>query len=125
MSITCEFEDKDTYLLVRAIGKEGSVEDVMGYAKAIEDYGASSSFKKLLLDERALDSTVSVSSVYEAAAAIAKEALGLFYKVACVPNEKGRQGCADFELFANNRGLNYKWFESIEEAEGWFQAEEE
>ena len=37
--------------------------------------------------------------------------------MACVPNKKDIKQAGDFELFAQNRGLNYKWFESIEEAE--------
>ena len=78
---------------------------------------------RVLLDERPLTYTVgNIFDLMGIGDKLVEEMLVFrFHRLACVTTPEQMEIVRDFEAVARNRGLNYRAFESIEEAETWLQ----
>ncbi len=117
-----KFYNKKSFVLVKAIGTQTTADEASRYAKEMMDYCTSVKCNKVLLDEREMEMAMSISDDYELAESISEKFVGVFSHMACVPSLENRHPAADFELFAQNRGINYKWFGTVEDAQKWLEA---
>jgi hypothetical protein len=105
---------------VRTKGYADSVEEMLAYADDIVDACKREQCRRVLLDERELRLQIGTFYDYLFAEGLSSRQVNRHLSwIACVPNERDKVQASFFEILSLNRGLNYRVFSSIEDAEKW------
>jgi hypothetical protein len=118
MPIDFHFSVKDKLLLVKASGKDDSLEDVMNYSKAVLSEAVESQCTRILCDERDLEYALSVADTYSLANT-ASELVPRVIKIAIVCNSKSLPDGKFYETVGVNRGLVVRVMGDLNEAWEW------
>ena len=114
------FEDKDGYFIVEASGVEQDVEEMYLYISGILAHSRETGIKHVLLDEVRATLQHDAADDLEISMSAYAEQLGKqFVKIACVGKEERLPMVMQFEQFAQGRGLNFRGFKTLEEANDW------
>lgn len=117
-----EIEPRHRYFLVRVTGiaSGGSLE---GYVARVLSFGKRSGLRRVLLDERELTLGTDMYEAYQIgeSEAVVTAAMG-GYRFACLASPENRDRNKAFETVMRNRSVNYRVFDSLEEAETWLLA---
>lgn len=122
MGYDIELEKQKDYLLVSLGGEANNVDDVMLLANTVLKAAKQHNYTNILFDERKVTLNLDQHDVYNCT-----EELGTFLPsegicVAAVHNAKDVIIFQCFETMLQNRSINYRIFETIEEAEKWLVA---
>ena len=116
-----EFRANESYLYVRVEGLKDGAEISKKYWKEILDESRERKVNGLLVEVKLTD-TMSAAEVYEIAKFVAETAPD-GTRIAYVDRRHYHQELNRFgNLVANNRGLNSRVFDSVDEAEIWLLA---
>lgn len=118
MAIKYSFKVDHEILMVKASGKDGSLEEAQDYAKAIIDAAIKSNCTKVLCDESELVYTLSASETYELAQTTAFDAPKIA-RTAIITLPEYKEIVEFWETVALNRGLLIRVFFNIESAKKW------
>lgn len=118
MSIRISLDYLESMLKVTATGQDDSIDDVVGYGRAVIEAALSHNYRKILCDETNLVYKLKTLDIFQAAAAIAQEAPAVS-RVAIVCNPIYWKDAKFWENVASNRGLIVKVFADIGKAEEW------
>ena len=114
-------EVRDGYVLVSHTAGEGGNTEPPEFAAELAEACDNANLHRVLLDERNLTYTVgNIFDLMGMGDKLVEELLVFrFHRIACVTTAEQLQTARDFEAVGRNRGLNYRAFESIEDAEAW------
>lgn len=118
MAITATCEVRDDTLLVKSIGCDDSLDDVINYTNFIAENAIHSNIRKILCDERELEYKLSVLDTYKLAE-FASQYVQHVARIAIVCNNKYIQSGEFYETVSQNRGLIVRIFTDATEAEIW------
>jgi hypothetical protein len=122
MSFTYDFEPRGHYLLVRARGVQASLEQGVAYTRAMSKACAEHELHHLLLDERELRLQTSTVADFELVMQVLLERLHInVSRIACVPHPDDFNRLKFFENAAQNRGINFCLFRTLEGATQWLE----
>ena len=118
MAISFQMRVEGDLLLVEASGWDESLEEVLGYGKAVVDAAVRGGCRRILCNEAALEYRLNTLDTFKAAAFIADYAPHVAQAaLVCSP------GCAADALFwetvASNRGLRVRAFRNVDAAWSW------
>ena len=109
---------KTDFLLIKTSGNVDNYDDDKHLANEVYEETMKHDFRKVLLDHRETDFTSSVTNQTQLIKYYSEELhfdIRLF-RVAVVANEKSKETADFWEVYANNRGFNYKVFYAMEPA---------
>lgn len=118
MAINYNIMKSGEMLLVTANGYDESLNEVIGYGKAIIDKALKYRSKRVLCDERELEYRLNIIDTFENAKTIA-ELVPSLARVAIVCKPDNMPLAIFWEDVANNRGLKVKFFTDFDEAKNW------
>ncbi len=118
MAISFEFQFKEGILLVKAKGRDESVEEVIGYGLSIKEEALRLGAEKILCDERQLIYALGTFNTFESAEFIA-EHVPKIAKVAVVCDPSNLGEAQFYETVVVNRGLELRVFTQMNEAKNW------
>lgn len=122
MAFTYEFEPRAKYMLVRTRGVQATLEEGVAYARDIVNQGLANRLRRVLLDERELSVQTSTIEDFELVVRVVREGWHLdVHRIACVPRSEDLNKVKFFEDVAQNRNLNFRIFESVEDATRWLE----
>jgi len=122
MALQFKFEKSEKYVIIRTTGLGKELKDFQEYAQAAVDYGEREGCRRFLLDETGLAHETSISDSFDLAEWLLQKMMAnRVDKVACVGTPADYERNKDFSLFARNRGLNYRVFDSFNEAIDWLE----
>jgi hypothetical protein len=117
LPFTITFENRNGYLYVLVDGECDSVENSVSYARKIVAECKARGFPMVLVEEN-FKTQLSIADLFQVASEFS--AVGGSLKVAFVDRQKEHYKDNLFGLLvANNRGLNAKMFQDLDEAEEW------
>ncbi|HEX2696486.1 MAG TPA: hypothetical protein VHM28_02185 [Anaerolineales bacterium] len=120
MAIQYTYEKKDEILYALGSGVEESLKQDQEVTLEVIEVSRSFGCTKLLMDDRNVAYTSSITSLYELAKSYsAKAELYAIRKIAVVADSKYKEDNDFYESAVRNRGLNLRIFYSIEKAEDW------
>lgn len=120
MSINFKIENKKDHLLVTSSGKDGGLQEVINYNKAIIDSATKYDLNKILCDERNLTYAISLGETYKLADFASKYASEVA-AVAIICDKEQIEEAKFYETVANNRGLNIFATSDMNEAKKWLE----
>jgi len=121
MAYEPKIETRDGYVLVSHTLSEGGNAEPTEFASELAEACDEAKLHRVLLDERNLTYTVgNIFDLMGIGDKLLEDMLVFrFHRVACVTTPEQLQTAKDFEAVARNRGMNYRAFEHIEDAESW------
>ncbi len=121
MALAPTIEVRDKYLLVtHKPGSAGNTE-AQNFSAELAERCDRENIHRVLMDERQLVYTVgNIFDLMGIGDKLLEEMLVFrFHRLACVTTPEQLHIARDFEAVARNRGMNYRAFENIEDAEVW------
>lgn len=118
MSITYLTEQKDNYLIIKAKGLITNLKEEEEHSKRCYDEVLKHKAKKVLIDNRNIIFNSSILDVADLITFYEKEFTAeiRLVKIAVLYSPKKIELHKSWELFANNRGFNWKIFTGIDDA---------
>ncbi len=112
---------RDKYVVVTHDAGEGGNAEPTTFAGELAEACDQAGLHRVLLDERNLTYTVgNIFDLMGIGDKLLEDMLVFrFHRLACITKPEQFQTAKDFEAVARNRGMNYRAFESIDEAHDW------
>ena len=121
MPLKPSIDVRDRYLLVTHPPGEAGDTEAQDFAAELAEVCDRENIHRVLMDERQL--TYTVDNIFDLMGLGDKLLEDLlvfrFHRLACVTSAEQLQTARDFESVARNRGMNYRAFENVDDAERW------
>ena len=121
MPLEPTIEVRDRYLLVTHAPTEAGNTEAQNFAAELAEVCDRENIHRVLMDERQLTYTIgNIFDLMGMGDKLLEDMLVFrFHRLACVTSGEQLQIARDFESVARNRGMNYRAFENIDDAERW------
>ncbi len=121
MALAPAIEVRDRYLLVTHSPTQSGNSEVQVFAAELAEICDRENIHRVLLDERQLTYTIAdIFDLMGMGDKLLEDMLVFrFHRMACVTSGDQLQISRDFESVARNRGMNFRAFADLDEAERW------
>ncbi len=121
MALEPTIEVRDRYLLVTHSPTQAGNTEAQDFAAELAEVCDRENIHRVLMDERELTYTIgNIFDLMGMGDKLLEDMLVFrFHRLACVTSGAQLQIARDFESVARNRGMNYRAFEDLDEAERW------
>ncbi len=121
MAYKPDIQVRDKFVVVTHTSSEGGNTEPTSFAAELADACDRAGIHRVLLDERNLTYTVgNIFDLMGMGDKLLEDMLVFrFHRLACITKPEQLDTARDFEAVARNRGMNYRAFEAIADAEAW------
>lgn len=120
MTYSLTYEDKGRVLLVKVSGRYENVEEFIGKMKRENEAFKARGVTRILFDDRDLETDMDTLDAVTFADAVLQDGHHTHgFRYACLPPESGRHFYEALETVCQNRSINYRLFNSENDALDW------